>query len=102
MQLLNPMGKTDYPAYTATSGATAGNTTAWGAGTQGVFVWADVPSYVEVGVDATATTASTPIPANTPIHFVVPLNTSGAPWRVSVLRIGSTSGIAYCKPINKE
>ena len=102
MQLLNPMSKTDYPSYTATSGATAGNTTAWVAGPQGVLVWADVASYIEVGVDATATTASTPIPANTPIYFAVPLNTSGAPWRVSALRIGSTSGIAYCKPINKE
>jgi hypothetical protein len=100
--LLNPMSKTDYPAYTATAGATAGSTTAWGAGPQGVFVWADVPCYVEVGVGATATSASTPIPANTPIRFTVPLNTSGAPWQVSVLRIGSTSGIAYCKPINKE
>jgi hypothetical protein len=49
-----------------------------------------------------ATSASTPIPSFTPIPFVVPLNTSGAPWRVSVIRIGSTDGTAYAKPINKQ
>lgn len=102
MELLNPMGKTDYPTYTATVGGVAGNTTSWGAGPQGVLVWADVASYIEVGVDVTATTSSTPIPANTPIPFVVPLNTTGAPWRVSALRIGGTSGTVYCKPINKQ
>jgi hypothetical protein len=53
-------------------------------------------------VDAVATTASTAITANTPIPFVVPLNTTGAPWRVSVLRVGGTDGTAYCKPINKQ
>ena len=36
------------------------------------------------------------------VNFVVPLNSTGAPWRVSVLRIGSTDGTAYCKPINKQ
>jgi hypothetical protein len=102
MELLNPMGKTDYPTYTATAGATAGNTTAWGAGPQGVLVWCDVACYVEVGVGAVATTSSTAITANTPIPFVVPLNTTGAPWRVSVLRVGGTDGTAYCKPINKQ
>ncbi len=102
MELLNPMGQTPYPAYTATAGATAGNTTAWTPGPQGVLVWCEQPCYVEVGVGVTATSASTPIPAMTPIPFVVPLNTTGAPWRVSVLRIGSSDGVAYCKPINKQ
>jgi hypothetical protein len=67
-----------------------------------VVVWSEVPCYVQVGVGAVATSASTPIPSFTPIPFVVPLNTSGAPWRVSVLRIGSTDGTAYAKPINKQ
>jgi hypothetical protein len=102
MELLNPMSKADYPAYTATAGATAGNTTAWPPGPQGVVVWCDQPCYVEVGVEAVATSASTPIPAFTPIPFVVPINSTGAPWRVSVLRIGSTDGTAYSKPINKQ
>ena len=102
MELLKSCGQTDFPAYTATAGATAGNTTAWGAGPQGVLVWCDQPCYVEVGVGVTATSASTPIPAYTPIPLAVPLNTTGAPWRVSVLRIGSTDGTAYCKPVNKQ
>ena len=102
MELLNPMSQADFPAFSATAGATAGNTTAWGAGPQGVMVWSEVPCYVQVGVGAVATSASTPIPSFTPIPFVVPLNTSGAPWRVSVIRIGSTDGTAYAKPINKQ
>jgi len=96
------MSQADFPAYSATAGVSAGNTTAWGAGPQGVMVWSDQPCYVQVGVEAVATSASTPSPAFTPIPFVVPLNTTGAPWRVSVLRIGSTDGIAYAKPINKQ
>jgi hypothetical protein len=55
-----------------------------------------------VGVGAVATSASTPIPAYTPIPFVLTLSSNGSPWRVSVLRIGSTDGTAYCKPINKQ
>ena len=102
MELLKPLSKTDYPGYTATAGATAGNTTAWPPGPQGVVVWCDQACYVEVGVGAVATNASTAIPPFTPIPFAVPLNTTGAPWRVSVLRIGSTDGTAYCKPINKQ
>ena len=66
------------------------------------MVWCDQACYVEVGVGVTATSASTPIPPFTPIPFSVPLNVTGAPWQVSVLRIGSTSGTAYCKPINKQ
>lgn len=102
MELLQPLDQTNYPAYTATAGATAGNTTAWGAGAQGVLVWCDQPCYVEVGVGVTATSSSTPIPAYTPIPFAVPLNTTGAPWRVSALRIGSTDGTVYAKPVNKQ
>lgn len=102
MELLRPLSKNDYPAYTATAGAAAGSTTAWPPGPQGVLVWCDQPCYVEVGVGATATTASTPIPPFTPIPFALPLNTTGAPWRVSVLRIGSTNGTAYCKPVNRQ
>ena len=102
MELLKSMGQTDYPAYTATAGAVAGNTTDWLPGPQGVLVWCDQSCYVEVGVNAVATSSSTPIPPFTPIPFAVPLNTTGAPWRVSVLRIGSTDGTAYCKPVNKQ
>ena len=101
MELLNPMSKADYPSYSVAYTGTAGNTDAWGAGPQGVVVWSDQACYIEVGVSAVATTASTPIPAFTPIPFAVPLNTSGAPWRVSAIQV-STGGTVYCKPINKN
>jgi hypothetical protein len=63
-------------------------------------VWSDQACYIEVGVGAVATTASTPIPPYTPIPFAVPLDTTGAPWRVSAIRV-SNDGTVYCKPINK-
>jgi hypothetical protein len=94
------MSKADYPAYSVANTGTVGNTTAWPSGPQGVVVWSDQACYVEVGVGAVATTASTPIPPYTPIPFVVPINSSGAPWRVSAIQV-STGGTVYCKPINK-
>lgn len=101
MELLNPCSKADYPAYSVSYTGTAGSTTAWNPGPQGVVVWSDQACYVEVGVDATATTASTPIPPFTPIPFVLPTNTSGAPWRVSAIQV-STGGTVYAKPINRN
>lgn len=101
MELLKPLSKADYPAYSVAYTGTAGNTTAWNQGPQGVVVWSDQPCYVEVGVGAVATTASTPIPAYTPIPFAVPLDTTGAPWRVSAIQV-SAGGTIYCKPINKS
>lgn len=101
MELLNPMSKADYPSYSVAYTGTAGSTTAWLPGPQGVLVWSDQACYIEVGVGAVATTASTPIPAFTPIPFAVPLNTSGAPWRVSAIQV-STGGTVYCKPFNKN
>jgi hypothetical protein len=54
---------------------------------------------VVVGEAVTATTANgTPIPANTPIPFKIPVK-SNAPWRVSAIQI-STGGTVYAKPIN--
>lgn len=100
MELLNPMSKADYPAYSVAYTGTAGSTTAWPSGPQGVVVWSDQACYVEVGDGATATTASTPIPPYTPIPFAVPLNSSGGAWRVSAIQV-STGGTIYCKPINK-
>lgn len=100
MELLNPMSKADYPAYSVAYTGTAGSTTAWPSGPQGVVVWSDQACYVEVGVGAVATTASTPIPPYTPIPFAVPLNSSGGAWRVSAIQV-STGGTVYCKPINK-
>ena len=98
MELLNPLADANYPAYTASYTGTAGSTTAWPAGPQGVVIWSTTAAYVVIGEGATATTSSTPIPANTPIPFIVPQGT-GAPWRVSAIQIGS-AGTVYAKPIN--
>jgi hypothetical protein len=101
MELLNPCDQTAYPAYSVAFTAAAGNTTAWPAGPQGVVVWSDQACYVEVGVDAVATSASTPIPPFTPIPFVLDVGSSGAPWRVSAIRV-TADGNIYCKPINRN
>jgi hypothetical protein len=98
MELLNPLADANYPAYTASYTGTAGSTTAWPSGPQGVVIWSTTAAYVTVGEGVTATTSSTPIPANTPIPFIVPQGT-GAPWRVSAIQIGS-AGTVYAKPIN--
>ena len=100
MELLKPLSKADFGAQTVTYTGTAGSTTGWNAGPQGVVVWSDQACYVEVGESATATTASTPIPPFTPIPFAVPITTSGF-WRVSAIQV-STGGTIYCKPINKQ
>lgn len=98
MELLNPMADALYPARTASYTGTAGSTATWLSGPQGVVVWSDQACYVTVGEGVTATTSSTPIPANTPIPFKVPAGT-GAPWRVSAIQV-SAGGTVYCKPIN--
>ena len=98
MELLNPLADANFPAKTATYTGSAGSTTTWPAGPQGVVVWSDQSCYVLVGESATATTSSTPVPPFTPIPFKVPLRTSGQ-WRVSAIQV-STGGTIYCKPIN--
>lgn len=100
MELLNPLIDAIYPARSVAYTGTAGSTSTWPPGPEGVVVWSDQACYVVVGVGLTATTANgTPIPANTPIPFKV--TTTGAPWRVSAIQV-STGGTVYCKPINKE
>ena len=98
MELLNPLADGVFPGRTVAYTGTAGSTATWQAGPQGVVVWSTTAAYVVVGEGATATTASTPIPPNTPIPFIVPQGT-GAPWRVSAIRVGS-DGDLYAKPIN--
>ncbi len=104
MELLNPLADAAYPARTATYTGTAGSTTAWPQGPQGVVVWCDSAAYVVVGDDVTATTANgTPIPANTPIAFTVPtsINDTGSLWRVSAIQVAA-GGTLYAKPINSR
>jgi hypothetical protein len=64
------------------------------------MVWSDQPCYVEVGVGAVATTASTPIPAFTPIPFKVAIGTTGI-WRVSAIQV-TGGGTVYAKPMNTK
>ena len=97
MELLRPLGDATFAAQTASYSGTAGSTTGWAAGPQGVVVWSTTPAYIRVGEGATATTADTPIPANTPIPFTVPPTANA--WRVSAIQIGTT-GTVYAKPIN--
>jgi len=98
LELLNPLADANFPAQTVAFTGTAGSTDGWNAGPQGVVVWATEACYVVVGNDVTATTASTPIPANTPIPFTVPGGTGGV-WRVSAIQI-SAGGTVYAKPVN--
>ena len=100
MELLNPLSKAGFPGQTVAFTATAGSTAVWPAGPEGVMVWSDQPCYVEVGEGAVATTASTPIPAFTPIPFKIPTGTSGG-WRVSAIRI-TNDGAIFCKPMNTK
>jgi hypothetical protein len=98
VELLNPLDDATFTARTASYTGTAGSTGTWPAGPQGVVVWSTTAAYVRVGEGVTATTADTPIPANTPIPFKVPGGT-GAPWRVSAIQV-TGAGNVYAKPIN--
>jgi hypothetical protein len=100
MELLNPLSRSNFPAQTAAFSGTAGSTTGWNTGPEGVMIWSDQPCYVVVGENVTATTSDTPIPAFTPIPFKVQPSVSGV-WRVSAIQI-SSSGTIYCKPLNKQ
>jgi hypothetical protein len=84
MELLRPLADAEYPAASVASGVAAATVGTWAPGPQGVMVWS---------------TESTPIPAFTPIPFFAPQTGSGAPWRVSVLRV-AIDGTVYAKPIN--
>jgi hypothetical protein len=98
MELLNPLNDSQFPGRTVAYTGTAGSTATWNAGPQGVLVWSTTPAYILVGEDVTATTSSTPIPALTPIRFIVPQGTGGQ-WRVSAIRV-SADGAVFCRPIN--
>ena len=87
-----------YAAATVAYTGTAGSTSTFPPGANAVLVFCTTAAYVKVGVGITATTASTPLPANTPIIMRVPPG-SGAPWRVSAIQIAS-GGNVYAKPGN--
>ena len=98
MELLRPLNDSGFAAQSVAYTGTAGSVTGWNAGPQGVLVWSTTDAYILVGEGVTATTAATPLPANTPVPFTVPPGT-GAVWRVSAIQI-SAGGTLYAKPIN--
>ena len=98
MQLLNPLDDSLFPAKTASYTGTAGSTGTWDAGVEALLVWTTTAAYISVGNNVTATTSSTPIPANVPVPFAVPKGTGG-PWRVSAIQVAS-GGNVYAKPIS--
>ena len=96
LPFINPLDEFDAQSVSYTG--TAGSTTGWPAGPEGVGVWSDQDCYVVVGESVTATTAGMPLPAGVAVAIKVPGGT-GALWRVSAIQI-STGGTLYCKPIN--
>lgn len=98
MELLRPLNDSGFATQNASYTSTAGSTSGWNAGPQGVLVWSTTDAYIRVGEGATATSSDTPLPAFTPVPFKVPPGT-GAVWRVSALQIG-VGGTVYAKPIN--
>jgi hypothetical protein len=68
-----------------------------------VLVWCTSDAYIRVGNSVTATTADTPLPANTPVPIYVSqpgeAGGTGGAWRVSAIQI-SAGGTLYAKPIN--
>jgi hypothetical protein len=98
MELLRPLNDSGFAAQSVAYTGTAGSVTGWNAGPQGVLVWSTTDAYILVGEGVTATTAATPLPANTPVPFTVPQGTGGV-WRVSAIQI-SAGGTLYAKPIN--
>lgn len=95
---ISPLKGAQHTARSVAYTGTAGSTTAWTIpqGCRGILVWATTDCYVEVGEGATATTASTPIPAYTPIRFDVPPYSET--FRLSAIQI-SAGGTVYGKPL---
>jgi hypothetical protein len=103
MELLRPLNDAGFATQSVAYTGTAGSVTGWNAGPQGVLVWCTSDAYIRIGNGVTATTADTPLPANTPVPIYVPqpgdAGGTGGTWRVSAVQI-TTSGTLYAKPIN--
>ena len=103
MELLRPLMDAAFAGANVAYTGTAGSTSTWPAGPQGVLVTCTTAAYVRVGEGVTATTGDTYLPANTPVLFYVPQpgggGGSGAPWRVSAIQVAS-GGTVYAKPCN--
>ena len=103
MELLRPLNDAAFGTQSVAYTGTAGSVTGWPAGPQGVLVWSTSDAYIRVGNGVTATSADTPLPANTPVPIYVQqpgdAGGTGGAWRVSAIQI-SAGGTLYAKPIN--
>lgn len=94
---LLPSNDTAFAAQTTTYTGTAGTVTGFKPGPKRVMVWTTTDAYIKVGESVTATTASCPIPAYTPVVFGVPPGTSST-WTVSAIQVAA-GGSVYVKPL---
>ena len=69
MELLRPLSDPAFGTQSVAYTGTAGSVTGWPAGPQGVLVWCTSDAYIRVGNGVTATSADTPLPANTPALY---------------------------------
>lgn len=100
MELLRPLSDSAYGAKTVAYTGTAGTTSTWPPGPQGVLVWCTSDAYIRVTTAGTAASSvDTPIPAGTPVAFYAPQAGTEMPWSVSAVQI-TTGGTLYAKPIN--
>ena len=98
MDLLRPLKDAIYAGQNVAYTGTAGSTTGWPAGPQGVLINPTTDAYVSVGEGVTATASDTFVKAGASVAFRVEPGT-GAPWRVSAIQV-SAGGTIYAKPIN--
>jgi hypothetical protein len=99
MDIFNPLEGAQFALQSVAYTGTAGSTTGWPAGPQGVAIWSTTDAVVVVGESVTATASvGMPLPANTPVVFKVPQGT-GARWRVSAIQL-SAGGTVLAKPCN--
>jgi len=103
MELFNPASSPQFNQQSAAYTGTAGTTTGWAAGPQGVLLTSTSSCYVVVGEGTVATTSNgTYLPPYTPIPFITPTGSgkgTGAKWTVSAIQIAD-AGTIYAKPCN--
>jgi hypothetical protein len=101
MELLRPLcSDVTFPTQSVAFTGTAGVTTGWPFGPQGVYLISDSDCYVAVGVDVTATaTNGFLLPAGIPITVYAPQTADTGKWRVSAIQL-SAAGTIYATPVN--
>jgi hypothetical protein len=97
-ELLIPLSDAAFPTRTVGYNGSAGSTATIPAGPNCVWVLCTSSAFVIVGEGVVATAANgIPVAANVPVTLQVPRG-SGAPWRVSAIRV-SAAGDLYVKAL---